>query len=83
MRNRVHGKVTRDVLDDVFGPTLLATLGGQGKRPATDAEGSLTSTYSEGNRGADAEEKLVELGGENGDAENLQVTDSPFCREMV
>ena len=75
VQKRVHGKVTREVLDNVFGPALLATLGTYGKRPGRDAEGGLTRNYRERDQGGDGEEKLDELGA-NGKADELQVTDT-------
>lgn len=74
MERRVHGKVTRDVLDDVFGPELLAALEAYGKRQAANSRDGLTQGNTESIGRADRDDEPDVLCGSDSVAGKLQVT---------
>lgn len=79
---RVRGKITRDVLDKVFGPALLATLSAYGNRSAAHVDDDLSQGYSERGGGIDVENKRDVLAGNDGVAGKLQVTHSHWSGRM-
>lgn len=71
---RVSGTVTREVLDDVFGPDLLAELEMYGKQAAEGSGGGLNGVKSDGSGAADGADGPDALSGKHGVAGKLQVT---------